>query len=229
MKALAIDCASPCMTICAENDGLFSTRILDIGMHQSERIIPEIQNVLSDVKLNPSEIQFACLCKGPGTFTGLRLAYSALKGMQLSFNFTIYAFDSLETYAQPFFNLNKTILSCLDAKKKRFYTSIYRQDILSVGPVDEEITSIKNYIDPEEEILVTGPDANYFVEEYQSVNPAQKFIVIESKNINTSWQLLKMGNIQFEKHSEGIKDYDGPVYIRPSEAEEAKLNNSTSS
>lgn len=229
MKALAIDCASPCMTICAENDGLFSTKILDIGMHQSERIIPEIQNALGDVKLNPSEIQFACLCKGPGTFTGLRLAYSALKGIQLSFKFPIYAFDSLETYAYPFFNLNKTILSCLDAKKKRFYTSVFRKDILSVGPVDEEITSIKNYIDPEEEILVTGPDANYFVEEYQSVNPAQKFIIIESKNINTSWQLLKMGKSSFDKNLEGIKDYDGPVYIRPSEAEEAKLNNSASS
>jgi tRNA threonylcarbamoyladenosine biosynthesis protein TsaB len=224
MKALAIDCASPCMTICAENDGLFSTKVLDIGMHQSERILPEIQTVLQDVKLTPQEIQFACLCKGPGTFTGLRLAYSALKGIQLSFGFPIYAFDSLETYALPFFELNKTILSCIDAKKKRFYASVFRQKNLVVGPVDEEITSIKKYIDPEEEILLTGPDANYFAEEYQSVNPAQKFIVIESKNINSSWQLLKLGNLNFEKKQPGIKDFEGPVYIRPSEAEEAKLN-----
>lgn len=224
MKALAIDCASPCMTICAENEGLFSTKVLDIGMHQSERILPEIQTVLQDVKLTPQEIQFACLCKGPGTFTGLRLAYSALKGIQLSFGFPIYAFDSLETYALPFFELNKTILSCIDAKKKRFYASVFRQKNLVVGPVDEEITSIKKYIDPEEEILLTGPDANYFAEEYQSVNPAQKFIVIESKNINSSWQLLKLGNLNFEKKQPGIKDFEGPVYIRPSEAEEAKLN-----
>ena len=224
MKALAIDCASPCMTIFAENEGLFSTKVLDIGMHQSERILPEIQTVLQDVKLTPQEIQFACLCKGPGTFTGLRLAYSALKGIQLSFGFPIYAFDSLETYALPFFELNKTILSCIDAKKKRFYASVFRQKNLVVGPVDEEITSIKKYIDPEEEILLTGPDANYFAEEYQSVNPAQKFIVIESKNINSSWQLLKLGNLNFEKKQPGIKDFEGPVYIRPSEAEEAKLN-----
>lgn len=224
MKALAIDCASPCMTICAENEGLFSTKVLDIGMHQSERILPEIQTILQDVKLTPQEIQFACLCKGPGTFTGLRLAYSALKGIQLSFGFPIYAFDSLETYALPFFELNKTILSCIDAKKKRFYASVFRQKNLVVGPVDEEITSIKKYIDPEEEILLTGPDANYFAEEYQSVNPAQKFIVIESKNINSSWQLLKLGNLNFEKKQPGIKDFEGPVYIRPSEAEEAKLN-----
>lgn len=224
MRALAIDCASPCMTISAENDGLFSTKILDIGMHQSERIIPEIQTVLQDVKLIPQEIQFACLCKGPGTFTGLRLAYSALKGIQLSFKFPIYAFDSLETYALPFFDLNKTILSCIDAKKKRFYASVFRQKQLIIGPVDEEIESIRKYIDPEEEILLTGPDSNYFAEEYLSVNPEQKFIVIDSKNINTSWQLLKLGNKNFEKKIEGIQDFEGPVYIRPSEAEEAKLN-----
>ncbi len=224
MKALAIDCASPCMTICAENEGLFSTKVLDIGMHQSERIIPEIQTVLQDLKLTPQEIQFACLCKGPGTFTGLRLAYSALKGMQLSFNFPIYAIDSLEVYAYPFFDLNKTILSCIDAKKKRFYASVFRQKNLVIGPIDEEIESIKKYIDPEEEILLTGPDANYFAEEYQSVNPTQKFIIIDGKNINSAWQLLKIGNTNFNKKLEGIKDFEGPVYIRPSEAEEAKLN-----
>lgn len=225
MRAIAIDCASPCMTISAVNEELSSTRILDIGMHQSERIIPEIANTLSDVKLTPKEIQFACLCKGPGTFTGLRLAYSALKGIQLSYNFPIYAFDSLETYAQPFFKLNKTILSCIDAKKKRFYTSIYRKDTLAIGPIDEEITSIKQYIDPEEELLVTGPDASYFADEFLSINPNQKFIVIDSKNINTSYQLLKLGKLNFEKNIEGIKDFEGPVYIRPSEAEEAKLSN----
>lgn len=229
MKVIAIDCASPCMTISAENDGLNSTRILDIGMHQSERIIPEIQNVLQDVKLNPQELQFACLCKGPGTFTGLRLVYAALKGIQLSYKFPIYSFDSLEVYALPFLNLNKSVLSCIDAKKNRFYTSIYRQDTLSIGPIDEEISKIKKYIDEEEELLITGPDAELFAEELKLINPTQKIIVKESKNINTGFQLIKLGKISFENKLEGIKDFEGPVYIRPSEAEEAKLNNSTSS
>ena len=51
----------------------------------------------------------------------------------------------------------------------------------------------------------------------------------DSKNINTGGQWIKAEKISFENKLEGIKDFEGPVYIRPSEAEEAKLNNSTSS
>ena len=110
MKALAIDSASPVLTITATNGDFFSSVILDIGMHQSERILIEIERVLKDVNLKVSEMEFACLCAGPGTFTGLRLAFAALKGLQLSYNFPIYAFDSLEVCAYPFLSLKQIIL-----------------------------------------------------------------------------------------------------------------------
>lgn len=224
MKAISIDSASSCLTVTAMNDDNFSSISLDIGSHQSEKIIPLIQNVLSDVNLECSDIEFACLCKGPGTFTGLRLAFAALKGIQLTYRFPIYGIDSLENYANPLLQLGKTVISCLDAKKHRFYVSIYRNGKNVVESCDTEIAEIKKFIDEEEDIILTGPDAVYFSEQYATINPNQKFIIIESKNINTGYQLLEIGKKNFEKGLKGIEEYDGPSYIRPSEAEEGKTS-----
>ena len=48
MKAIAIDSASPCLSISAINGELYSSIILNIGMHQSEKILVAIEQVLKD-------------------------------------------------------------------------------------------------------------------------------------------------------------------------------------
>lgn len=223
MKAIAIDSASPVLTISAINEDLKSTVILDIGMHQSERILVEIERVLNDVNLKVADLEFAALCKGPGTFTGLRLSFAALKALQLNAHFPIYAFDSLYVYAFPFLSIGKPILSCLDAKKHRFYVSLFRKGQVAVESFDAELEQVKNILDTEEELILTGPDAEYFAETYYEINPNQKFTILGSEFSNTGFALLSLGKKAFDRGDEGLKDYEGPVYIRPSEAEEAKL------
>ena len=49
MKALAIDSAVSKMTIAAKNDDKFVTLTLDIGMRQSEKILPAIDYVLKEI------------------------------------------------------------------------------------------------------------------------------------------------------------------------------------
>lgn len=224
MRALAIDSCSPCLTIAAINEELYSSTVLDIGMHQSEKILIEIQKVLADVNLPCGSIQFASLCLGPGSFTSLRLAYAALKGLELNFGFPIYAYDSLYACAFPFLKLNKTTVSVIDAKKHRFYVAIYRNGEISVSSKDLEVTEIAKLIDAEEEVLLTGHDSEYFEEQFLQINPNQNFINVASRNINVAWQLLKLGEKDFCQHKSGIKEYDGPAYIRLSEAEEKSLN-----
>ncbi|MGP1588002.1 MAG: tRNA (adenosine(37)-N6)-threonylcarbamoyltransferase complex dimerization subunit type 1 TsaB [Treponemataceae bacterium] len=222
MKAIAIDSASPCLTVSAINEELYSSVVMDIGMHQSEKIIPAIQKVMEETNLKCGEIQFGSLCLGPGTFTGLRLAYAALKGIQLSYKFNIYAYDSLDVFAQPFLQLKKTVLSIIDAKKNRFYAAIYRNGKKIIDSIDANATEISKLLDQEEEIILTGPDSLYFAEIYEQIDPNQKFLVIESRNINSAFQLLKLAEKDYKNKKDGISEYSGPAYIRLSEAEENK-------
>ena len=78
MKALAIDTSLTRITVCAKNDDKTAYLTLDIGMKQSEKLLPAIDYILSQVELKVSELDYTAICKGPGSFTGLRLGFSAL-------------------------------------------------------------------------------------------------------------------------------------------------------
>ena len=104
MKALAIDSASGCMTVSAKNDDITTSLSLDIGPKQSQELLPAIDFVLKKVDLKPEELDYTVLCKGPGTFTGLRLAFAAFKSIELAFNKPVYGVSTLECYASPFEN-----------------------------------------------------------------------------------------------------------------------------
>ena len=83
MKALALDTSISCIQIAAKNDDKLASLVLDIGMRQSEKLLPAIDYVLKQAELAPAELDYTALCQGPGSFTGLRLGFAALKAIEL--------------------------------------------------------------------------------------------------------------------------------------------------
>ena len=83
MKALALDTSISCIQIAAKNDDKIASLVLDIGMRQSEKLLPSIDFVLKQAELEPGDLDYTALCQGPGSFTGLRLAFAALKDSPL--------------------------------------------------------------------------------------------------------------------------------------------------
>ena len=149
MKALAIDSASGCMTVSAKNDDITTSLSLDIGPKQSQELLPAIDFVLKKVDLKPEELDYMVLCKGPGTFTGLRLAFAALKSIELAFNKPVYGVSTLECYASPFENFEGLVISTVDAKKDQFFAGIYENKKTILEPVWKSIMSNSEY-SPEE-------------------------------------------------------------------------------
>ena len=105
MKALAIDCACSRLTVAAKNEDKTCTAIYDIGMRQSETLVPAIDFVLEKCSLAKNELDYTTLTIGPGSFTGLRLGISALKAIECSAGTPVYGISSLETYAFPYASL----------------------------------------------------------------------------------------------------------------------------
>lgn len=222
MKALAIDSSSTYITFTAKNEDKTVRLSLDIGMHQSEQLLPSIEQVLSLASLSASELDFTALCGGPGSFTGLRLAYAALKALQLANGTPIYAIPTLEAIAYPFSKWKGAVVSVIDAKKNRFYDAIYRNGEENSAASDDELSTIASKLDKEEEILAVGPDAEYFAECLSASYPEFKVSTLKAFHIDAGQQLLELGNKMFLEKKPALQEYEGPVYIRPSEAEEKR-------
>ena len=218
MKALVVDAASSCMTIAAKNEDIKASLSLDMGQKQSQKLLPAIDYVLSQVELKPADLDYTALTSGPGTFTGLRLAFSALKAIELAGNVPVYGIPSLDAYAFPFSAFDGTVVSVIDAKKDQFFAALYENGKAISEAEDTTAEKVAKKLDASKKILLCGPDAAVFAEELKKINESLNLTVYPSQPLCTE-SLFTIAEKMIEQKKEPLADYDGPVYLRKSEAE----------
>lgn len=221
MKALSIDCAVSRLMISAKNDDKIFTSIYDIGMKQSESIVPAIDYALEKVLLSPSELDYTAITLGPGSFTGLRLGISAVKAIELAYNVPVYGISTLTMHAYCFKDFELPVLAAIDANKNKYYANLSDKNktILEDGDWDTDII-IKN-VKKIKKLIVCGPDANKLKDIIIAQNKKIK-ILTPKTNIVTAEALFSIAEDMISKNQPGIKDFDGPLYLRASEAEIVK-------
>ena len=220
MKALAIDCACSRLTVAAKNEDKTCTAIYDIGMRQSETLVPALDFVLEKAGLEKNELDYTTLTIGPGSFTGLRLGISALKAIECAFGTPVYGISSLETYAFPYNVLGLPVLSCIDANKDRFFAGLYKDGNSVIPDGDYDIPFIAEKLKEEKKIILAGfeKDTTKLKSLLEPAAPQLELIQMPVTSVTTD-SLFQLAE---QKKSAGIsplQDYDGPVYLRASEAE----------
>ena len=220
MKALAIDCACSRLTVAAKNEDKTCTAIYDIGMRQSETLVPALDFVLEKAGLAKNELDYTTLTIGPGSFTGLRLGISALKAIECAFGIPVYGISSLETYAFAYANLGLPVLSCIDANKDRFFAGLYKDGNSVIPDGDYDIPYLAEKLKGEKKIILAGfeKDTTKLKSLLGSAAPQLELIQMPVTSVTTD-SLFQLAE---QKKSAGIsplQDYDGPVYLRASEAE----------
>ncbi len=230
MNGLAIDTAISKITISAKKDDHIVSAIFDIGMKQSETLLPAIQYVLEKVDCSVSELNYICVSNGPGSFTGLRLGFSAAKAIEMFSSAPLYAVDSLDVFAENYKTLPFLLLSVIDAKKDRFYVKAFLEGSEILKDSDYTLEEITDFLNTrggsEETILLCGSGAKLLEEQLkadgtQSAIGAKKIICVDF-NINSGEILLKMTEQKIANDKKPLNDYDGPFYLRASEAEEKR-------
>lgn len=101
---------------------------LDVTATHSERLMPAIDRLLADAGWAPADLSGLAVAVGPGSFTGLRIGLSAVKGLALALGIPIAAVPTLDAMAAalPFASL--PVCPVLDARKGEVYCCLYRWD-----------------------------------------------------------------------------------------------------
>lgn len=218
MNILALDCAVTRISLAVKTDSKFLSATYDIGMRQSEILVPSIDELLKKADLTAADLNATCLTIGPGSFTGLRLGISALKAIELAFDVPVYGISSLEAYAFAYKNFNIPLLSCIDANKDKFYARFEDGDKIILKDDDYEVSKILEAVKDFENLLVCGPDASKLVEKLKTVYGEKNYLLAQTRP-ETAESLIQITEELIEKKAEPLKDFDGPVYLRASEAE----------
>ena len=132
---LALDTATPVGSVALYADkGQVINRYFNVGLQHSQRLFVEIEAALSVANVGMEALQAIAVSIGPGSFTGLRIALSAAKGLCLAADKVLVTVSTLETLAArlPFACL--PVCAVLDARKREVYTALY--DTTAGAPVE---------------------------------------------------------------------------------------------
>src|SRR5690606_39348000 len=90
-------------------------------------VLPMIQSLLEETKHVLLDVDFFAFGKGPGSFTGNRIATSVIQGLAFGVNKPVAAVSTLQALAQGAYRLYGAtqVLVGLDARKDQIYWGLY--------------------------------------------------------------------------------------------------------
>ncbi|MFX3616408.1 MAG: tRNA (adenosine(37)-N6)-threonylcarbamoyltransferase complex dimerization subunit type 1 TsaB [Sporolactobacillus sp.] len=129
MKILAIDSSNLVMgvSIATENRILGELMTNSLKNH-SERLMPAIARLLSDVGLQAGELDRIAVAYGPGSYTGLRIGVTIAKTLAWTLHKELVGVSSLEVVAQNGRYFDGLIAPFFDARRGQVFAGLYRSE-----------------------------------------------------------------------------------------------------
>jgi len=97
-------------------------------MRHSSLLVPTIEKLLKKAGVKLNKIDCFCISAGPGSFTGLRIGVTTIKGLGFALNTPIVAVPTLDVIACNVKNFKGIVCPVLDARKNKVYACFYKSD-----------------------------------------------------------------------------------------------------
>lgn len=124
MKILGVDSTATAASAAVYCDGkILSLNFSNTGLTHSQTLLPMIESALATAGVNIADIDVFAVSNGPGSFTGVRIGVSAVKGLAQPLNKKCVAVSTLETIAKPLENSGCYAVSVMDARCNQVYTA----------------------------------------------------------------------------------------------------------
>lgn len=127
MKILGIDTTATACSVALYSDRLLAQESVLHGPTHSQTLLPFVKKVLEDGGCTLGELDLISISAGPGSFTGLRIGISAVKGLAFSDSIPCVGVSTLEALATNARILEGfTVCPVMDARRSEFYNALFR-------------------------------------------------------------------------------------------------------
>jgi tRNA threonylcarbamoyladenosine biosynthesis protein TsaB len=223
MKVLALETATLTGGAAIVDDcaGLVGEVRIDVKVAHSERLMPSVEWLLEASNLTIEDMDAFAVSIGPGSFTGLRIGVSTVKGFAYAANKPVVPVPTLDAMARMFTFCPHIICPMLDARKNQIYAALYKWEGTRCEKIMPEIAA-----DPEEflgqineTVVLTGDGTEKYRE---LIMNTLKDNAVFAPATKMSPSAAAVAEIAVEKIKQGITADPvslAPFYIRKSEAE----------
>ncbi len=222
MIILAIHSSSPRLGIAVARDGeILAEEILPPGREHLENIALAVQRVIAQSDMRLNALDGLGVVVGPGSFSGIRVGMSFVKGLALALKKPVAGISSLEILARQVLEDGECGAAVIDARRGQVYVSVYRRLDGRLIALDEPSLILANefYLYAQEfshPLVLCGEPVVESLDETRTVgtrvvtSPPSPGVCAQ-----IAWERLKTGT------SENLHQLS-PVYIRRSDAEEKR-------
>ena len=127
MKILAVDTSSNVASAAiVDGEKLVCESILNNKLTHSQTLMPMIDEVFKKSELHPDDIDLFAVSNGPGSFTGLRIGVTTIKGLAHACKKPVCGVNTLEALAYNLPFCPHIIAPIMDARREQVYNAFYK-------------------------------------------------------------------------------------------------------
>ena len=129
MLILALESSAKAASAAVARDGaLLDLEFRNDGLTHSVTLLPMAQTALERCGLLPSDVDAVAVSRGPGSFTGIRIGVSAVKGLCWGADKPAIGVSTLEAMAWNAVDANADGVVCcaMDARRSQVYNALFR-------------------------------------------------------------------------------------------------------
>jgi tRNA threonylcarbamoyladenosine biosynthesis protein TsaB len=142
MKLLAVETATQACSAALYIDGTVIERFELTANEHTRLILPMIDSLMADAGLKPQQLDALAFGRGPGSFTGVRIATGVIQGIAFGAELPVVPVSTLAAIAQGFFDNNKVqgtrhkaglstfnvVFTAMDARMGEIFWGVYQRD-----------------------------------------------------------------------------------------------------
>lgn len=183
MKILSLECsATPASVAIIEDGKILSSCYVNVKLTHSQTLLPMIESALKSALLSINDIDGFAISNGPGSFTGVRIGISAIKGLSIAKNLPCVGVSTLYAMAQNFTDYDCIVCATMDARCNQVYNALF--DITN-GVVtrlcedralmcDELVNELRRLSQNGKNIIIAGDGTDIFFPFAQNIQNVKK-------------------------------------------------------
>lgn len=184
---------------------------------QAQRLLPMVDELLQQAGVAKSALQGIAYGRGPGSFTGIRIAASVLQGIALALDLPVYGTSSLQAVAQAAFQRSTAnqIAVILNAHMDEVFWGTYQRTSSSepcllvgseqVGSIEQCLQTLQDFTGDYAGNGLQLDGLRHLPQQFANIEPQSEFML---EQVMAAWQQQQFS--EFEQHQ--------PVYLRDSVA-----------
>lgn len=232
MKILSLDSSATCASASiydTVDNKLVGEFFINTKLTHSQTLVPMIDALLKSTNTAVEDIDYYAVNTGPGSFTGIRIGVSVVKGMATALDKPCVSISTLESMAYNFIDADDIVIcACMDARRNQVYNALFSINVGTVSRMcQDRAISVELLIDElavlDKKVVLVGDGASLCYNSIIKNKISDVFLATESKRYQTASSVALCALNSIDKNDVLNASALMPTYLRPSQAERERL------